>query len=217
MAEQRLTGLPAAPGTAAGSARVLTPVRTAAAGTVPAAGRADELERARAALATAAAELDALAARLRAGGRPDEADIVATGALMAARPGARCAPSSATRGLGFAATAAVLEACGEHADAIAALGDEHLAARAEDVRSLGRRAARLAQDPDAGDESASREPVVLLADDLGPADVAELDAAVVAVALAAGTPTGHAAVVARGARDPAGRRARAGTARRARR
>jgi phosphoenolpyruvate-protein kinase (PTS system EI component) len=93
----------------------------------------------------------------------------------------------------------VQEACGEHEDAIAALVDERLAARAEDVRSLGRRAARLLEEGEARPASGeARDPVVLLAEDLGPADVAEFDAAVAAVALAAGTPTGHAAVVARG-------------------
>ena len=41
-------------------------------------------------------------------------------------------------------------------------------------------------------------PAVLVASDLGPADVAELDAAVVGIALAGGAPSAHAAVVARG-------------------
>ena len=40
--------------------------------------------------------------------------------------------------------------------------------------------------------------VILVAGDLGPADVAELDAAVAGIALAGGGPSAHAAVVARG-------------------
>jgi hypothetical protein len=56
MAEQRLTGLPGAPGMAAGRARVLHAVR-AESGLVPESGRAAELERARRALAAAGAEL----------------------------------------------------------------------------------------------------------------------------------------------------------------
>jgi multiphosphoryl transfer protein len=222
MAEQRLTGLPGAPGTAAGRARVLEALR-AEPGAVPSAGRAAELDRARGALETARIELEALAARLHTDGRADEADVVATGAMMAADPALDAAVERRTAA-GRAAAAAILEACDEHADAIAALGDERLAARAEDVRSLGRRAARLAGAGSSGaaaddslgaaaddslgaaaDDSlgaaaddSSGAAVVLVADDLGPADVAELDAAVVAIALAEGAPTGHAAVVARG-------------------
>jgi phosphoenolpyruvate-protein kinase (PTS system EI component) len=70
-----------------------------------------------------------------------------------------------------------------------------LAARADDVRSLGRRAARLARGE--GDEPGAADGVVLVADDLGPADVAELADAAVAVALAHGAATAHAAIVAR--------------------
>ena len=48
-----------------------------------------------------------------------------------------------------------------------------------------------------GDDIADDD-IVLVADDLGPADVVELDGAVAAIALAGGAQTGHAAVVARG-------------------
>jgi multiphosphoryl transfer protein len=195
MSEHRLRGLPGAPGAAAGRARVLVAAIPESA-SVAAERRPAELDRARAALSAAAAELDAIAARLRAGGREEEADVVATGALMAADPALDAAVERHTAS-GRPAPEAIVRACDEHAAAIAALGDERLAARAEDVRSLGRRAARLA----AGDElpgSAGDETVVLVAEDLGPADVAELDDAIVAIALAGGAQTGHAAVVARG-------------------
>ncbi len=197
MGEHRLRGLPGAPGMAAGRARVLT-AAIPETGSVPADRRPAELARARTALATAAAELEAIAARLRDGGREEEADVVATGALMASDPALEAAVERRTAA-GRSAPEAIVRACDEHAAAIAALGDERLAARAEDVRSLGRRAARLAGA--AGDETsghAADDAVVLVADDLGPADVAELDGAVVAIALAGGAQTGHAAVVARG-------------------
>lgn len=211
MAEHRLMGLAGAPGAAAGIARVLAAAIPEAA-SVPAARQPAELDRARSALAAAAAELEALAARLPA----EEAEVVATGALMAADPALDAAVERQTTA-GRPAPAAIVRACEEHAAAIAALGDERLAARAEDVRSLGRRAARLATGADessaAGaapgvdassgaalgvDESSGADAVVLVADDLGPADVAELDRTVVAIALAGGAQTGHAAVVARG-------------------
>ncbi len=197
MAEHVLTGLPAAPGTAAGRVRRLDD----AAGDAPAGRPEAELARARAALVGAAEELDALAGRLRAGGRADEADIVATGSLMAADPALDAAVERLVAA-GRPAAAAVREACAEHAAAIAALDDPQLAARAEDVRSLGRRAARRAAPggdvPQRGDARGGDEPVVLVGEDLGPADVAELGSSVAGVALVAGTPTGHAAVVARG-------------------
>jgi multiphosphoryl transfer protein len=215
MAEQRLTGLPGAPGMTAGTARVLAPAR-AESGTVPLERRAGELDRARRALAAAGVELEAMASRLRADGRPDEADVVATGALMAGDPALEAAVERHTSA-GCSAPAAIAAACDEHAEAIATLGDERLAARAEDVRSLGRRAGRYAADetepPRGGDDivvegddieaggddlSLGGDDVVLVAEDLGPADVVELDGAVGAIALAGGAQTGHAAVVARG-------------------
>jgi phosphoenolpyruvate-protein kinase (PTS system EI component) len=112
---------------------------------------------------------------------------------------------------GRPAAAALVEAAETMAAAIASLDHAGLAARADDVRSLGRRAARAADaapvaagEPPPGPAgeavpgSAAAEPVVLVADDLGPADVAELGSGTAAVALAGGSPTAHAAIVARG-------------------
>src|SRR5438094_880816 len=152
------------------------------------------LEQARAALAGARAGLEATAQRLRAGGRETEAEIVEAGALMAADP-ALDASVAARVAAGSGAAAALLEAAEDFAARIAAVPDERLAARAADVRSLGRRAARLAAG--APETAAVGAGCVLVADDLGPADVAELDAGVAGIALAAGGPTAHAAIVAR--------------------
>ena len=142
MAERLLTGLPASPGEAFGYARVLAVSVDAGAAPLPSAERPAALEAARAALAAAGAELDELAARLRADGRDAEAEIVETGVLMAADPALDAALEAAVIGDGRPPAAALVEACGVHADAIAALPDPVLAARADDVRSLGRRAAR---------------------------------------------------------------------------
>jgi phosphoenolpyruvate-protein kinase (PTS system EI component) len=196
MTEQLLAGLPASPGRAAGPVRRLGGDVAADAAVLPEADRCAELERARAALAAAGAELGALAARLRAAGRADEADIVETGVLMAADPALEAALEEATAA-GTPAAAAIVAACEVHAAAIASLGDELLAARADDVRSLGRRAARIATGGD-GAATGDGAPAILVADDLGPADVAELEGAVAGVALAGGGPSAHAAVVARG-------------------
>jgi phosphoenolpyruvate-protein kinase (PTS system EI component) len=81
---------------------------------------------------------------------------------------------------------------------LARIGDETLAARADVVLSLGRRAARLATgEPSADGTTAPSGPYVLVAEDLGPGDVAELGESVTAIALAAGGVTAHAAIVAR--------------------
>jgi multiphosphoryl transfer protein len=192
MGERVLPGLPAAPGVASGRARLLAPAVPDA----PAGDPATELARARAALAGAGEALESLAARLRADDRGDEAEIVETGVLMAADPALDAALESAIHD-GLAAPAALIRACGAHADAIAALGDPTLALRADDVRSLGRRAAALTAAAAAPTATASGS-AVLIAEDLGPADVAELAPDVVAIALAAGGPSAHAAVIARG-------------------
>ena len=61
---------------------------------------------------------------------------------MAADPALDAALEAAVLTDGLPPAAALTAACGLHADAIAALPDAVLAARADDVRSLGRRAAR---------------------------------------------------------------------------
>src|SRR4051794_25889113 len=124
-------GLPASPGEALGAVRRLDPPVAEGPSLPPEAA----LAAARAALAAAGEDLAALGARLRAEGRADEAEIVETGVLMAADP-ALDAALEAALAAGRPPAAALVEACGVHADAIAALPDPLLAARADDVRSL---------------------------------------------------------------------------------
>lgn len=92
------------------------------------------------------------------------------------------------------------EAVGRIADRISALGNPVLAARATDLRDVGRRVlARLAPDLDTTTASTLPDgPVVLVADDLTPSDTAGLDTArIVALATASGGPTSHTAILAR--------------------
>jgi phosphoenolpyruvate-protein kinase (PTS system EI component) len=200
MAERVLRGAPASPGMAAGSARVLDAPRdgTRPGGTdaAPREARTAEADRVGEALRDAGAEIEDVAERLRAEGRPHEADIVATGALMAADPALRADAEAAVLERGVPAARAIEEAAERHASAIAAVDDPTLAARADDVRSLGRRAARLASPRPAACREDAAE-VVLIARDLGPADVGELGPEVRAILLAAGAVTAHAAIVAR--------------------
>ncbi|HLJ02788.1 MAG TPA: aldolase/citrate lyase family protein [Solirubrobacteraceae bacterium] len=190
MSEQELRGVPAAPGVALGVAWLLTPA-VAGARRVDPPLRDAECERALAALDAAAQALTELATRLPA----TEGEIVEAGALMAGDPALAEAVRRAVLEDGLAAGPALVSATGEFADAIAAVGDELLAARADDVRSLGRRAAALAS----GDGQPRRPAAdcVVIAAELGPADVAELAPAPAGFALAGGGPTAHAAIVAR--------------------
>jgi phosphoenolpyruvate-protein kinase (PTS system EI component) len=197
MSERVLSGAPASPGLATGHARVLShPSEAPARDPVPPGDAEAEAERARAALVEAAAELERIAAELRRDGRADDAEIIETGALMAADPLIAAAVAAAVLERGQPAAAALVEATDEQAAVIASLPDPVLAARADDVRSLGRRAARIA----AGGPVQARQngsAFVLVADDLGPADVAEQSDRLVAIALSGGAVTAHAAIVAR--------------------
>jgi phosphoenolpyruvate-protein phosphotransferase len=190
--ERALRGVSAAPGMATGRAVLVG--STAApvdARVVSASDRAAELTKARSALASAGVELESIADSLREAGREAEADIVETGVLMA-----HDADLEATLerliGSGMTAQAALRGAAQESAEALAQLADPMLAERADDVRSLGRRAAAHAS----GVRSDVRAGGVLVADSLGPADVVELSG-MQGVALAGGGVTAHAAIVAR--------------------
>jgi phosphoenolpyruvate-protein kinase (PTS system EI component) len=194
MAERMLQGLAASPGVAAGRAVVLD-VPTAAGEDVAPERRPATALLAAGALEAAAAELEELARRLAADGLSDDAEIVETGALMARDPALAAAVERSVLQDGRPAAGAILAATEAHAVLLAALPDELLAARADDVRSLGRRAARLAH----GTPTATNGTPggIVVADDLGPADVADVQDWVHAIALAGGGPTAHAAIVAR--------------------
>ena len=195
MPTRTLRGTPAAPGLAGGVARVLRRVAVDRRPVAPA-DRPFELTLARRALTRAAGELEAIAARLRRDQREDEAEIVETGVLFAMDPSLTDAVESAVINDGLRATAALVAAAESQAALVAAVEDELLAARAADIRSLGRRAASLVMEPDAP-VLGGGEATVLVAVDLGPADIAELAPDVVAIALAAGGATAHAAIVSR--------------------
>jgi multiphosphoryl transfer protein len=195
VAARLLAGVSASPGLAAGAARHLGVLPEVPAETIPADRRQGELAAARRSLAMAAEDLETLARRLTAAGRCDDAEIIATGALMAADPELDAEVARLILDEGVPAAAALLAAGTHFADTIASLADPLLAERADDVRSLGRRAARHALG--VVEEAAAEDAVVILAESLGPADVAELGPEVVAVALSAGGSRAHAAIVAR--------------------
>ena len=191
MSERRLAGLAASGGTAVGRALVFDEPAAPAEG----GGGPEQRERAVVALAKAAAELGFSARRLRDRGFDQEAEILETSGLMAQDPGLAQAAADAADSM--VAEAAVRVAADAYAAQLAALPDPMLAARAADVREIGRRAAAIL----GGRELRTTDgPVVLVARELGPAELAELrlgDGEIVGVALAAGAVTSHAAIMAR--------------------
>src|SRR5204862_412359 len=132
-------------------------------------------------------------------GRGDEADIVETGVLMAMDPELAARVETLTLETGREAADALREAAEEMALELSLLPDPTLALRADDVRSVGRRAAAHLQ-------GAARRisEGVLIAVSLGPADVAELAPTVRGIALSGGGVTAHAASVARSLGLPMG-------------
>ncbi|HEX5591336.1 MAG TPA: phosphoenolpyruvate--protein phosphotransferase [Candidatus Limnocylindrales bacterium] len=190
-----LRGLPAAPGVAIGPAWRYR----------HAAGRGIPLPDVRAAADRASEELLALADRVRAIGRHDEAAIFDAQAMMAVDPMLLDEAAARVAAIGPAdpdALAAAVEAVARAAaERLASLPDEILAARAADVRDVGSRIARIV----AGREIALPDrPSIAIADDLPPSVTAELPpGSLLGVALEGGSPVSHAAILARGLGIPA--------------
>jgi phosphoenolpyruvate-protein kinase (PTS system EI component) len=185
----RWSGAGVAPGVAvATSWRVDRPLPTGAAPIDPA-----EVEQA---FAAVAADLERVADRARAQGRRAVADIVAVGALIAGDPGlveaARLA-ATATEPL-----RSIHDAVEGYAEILESLPDETLRERAADVRQVGRRViGRLARTGDVGAHPSGGR-FVLVADEIGPADLLEhVGQGLVAAVTVRGGANSHAAIVAR--------------------
>jgi len=192
MGERALRGVSAAPGVAFGRAVVLDRSAALDAKVIAHSDRPAELERARDSLRLVATELEQIASGLRDAGRHEEADIIETSIMMVGDPGLDAAVEGLVMQSGRTAATALHEATEESAQQLAQLADPVLAERADDVRSLGRRAAARASGVRAGVVSG-----ILIAGTLGPADVAEIAMNAKGVALAGGGVTAHAAIVAR--------------------
>lgn len=184
-------GKPAADGTALG---ILHRTDRPLARPEPAAEPAETAERrVTEAFDAVADRLLGLSASLRADGKEDQADIMEVTALLAQDPDLRSRAVAGAR-RGTAAAAAVREAAEAYATVIGSLSDPTLAERATDVRQVGRRVlAELSGStlPPPG------QPLVLVAHEIGAADLLEPGRTVVAAASVTGGPNGHAAIVAR--------------------
>lgn len=189
---KRLQGIAAAPGVAL---EPLSLVRGS-----PASDHATEPVDLDGAVSEAARQLEQLAARLRAGGRSDEAAIFEAQILMAHDEAlldearhliASGEPSDRAISLAGERAAAPLEA----------LSDELLAARGTDVRDVAERIARAVR----GERQPSLEQrSIIVAQDIAPSMAAELDSELLAgIALEGGSPSAHACILARALGIPA--------------
>jgi phosphoenolpyruvate-protein kinase (PTS system EI component) len=189
MTERELRGVAVSTGVAVGPAFVTLEEPVAA----PDGGGP---EAARAALAGVAAELARTEERLIAAGRKIEAEIVAASRLMADDPS--LAEEVEALAAGLPAAEALRAATERHATALASVGDPLLAARAADVRELGRRAVRALSGGAAA--AAPLRPSIVVARELGPAELLDFrpeEGLVLGIALAEGSATSHAAIIAR--------------------
>jgi phosphoenolpyruvate-protein phosphotransferase len=196
----RLVGTPASPGIAVGPTWRYRP-RGAAGAPIVAVSSTGEAElRIRKASDAAAAQLQALADRLCEMNRPGDAEILEAQALMAVDPAIVDEAIRLVRG-GMGPVDAVLTAAESSAEVLAGLEDALLAARAADVRDV---AARIARSLGGAHVELPAAPAVVIADELPPSLLAEMPPGLVlGVALAGGSPTAHAAILARSLGIPA--------------
>jgi len=187
----RLHGLPAAPGVATGAPWIYRPPD---ANGVALRSIADAAE-------AAAAELERLAGRLRAEGRPDEAEILDAQALMAIDEELLAAAREREAAGGVGPAEAVVAAAEDVASGFEALDDPILSARAADVRDVG---ARIARHVSGTPPPQLARRSIVVANDLAPSVTVELDRALLAgIALEGGSRTSHAAILARALGIPA--------------
>jgi len=142
----------------------------------------------------AAERLRALAADLRASGRPDEAGILEAQALIATDP-ALLGDADRRIALGESPDAAIRASGSDAAARLTEVGDPLIAARAADVLDVADRVARLLT---GAAVLVPERPSIAVADDLPPSVLAELPGGLLlGVALEGGSPTAHAAILAR--------------------
>jgi phosphoenolpyruvate-protein phosphotransferase len=200
---RRLAGVAAAPGVARGGWVHVRRRELPVGGRVtPDAVEAEEA-RLRAASNQAADDLMALSERVGAAGHDDEAAIFMAHAAMAWDPALIDTAAARIRDQLEDGVAAIVAAGAQVAAMLAALDDEILSARASDVIDVADRIARLL----AGlpvEESLLPSPAVVVAEDLSPSLTATLPREnILGIVLEGGSPTAHAAILARAYGIPA--------------
>ena len=200
--QQQFDGRAAAPGAAAAPAFVVAPPEPATFDAVRQGDAEGERARLTAALATAEEQLEDLADRMAEAVGKDEADIFEAHAMFAGDPEvARLAGESIDAG--SSAEHAVTEAFATFRSRLAASTSEYLAARVADLDDVRDRVVAILQDrpfaPPVPDT-----PSVVVAHDLTPSQTAGLPRDRIAgIVTATGSPTSHAAILARSLGIPA--------------
>ncbi|MET7475966.1 putative PEP-binding protein [Streptomyces sp. NPDC005648] len=142
---------------------------------------------------TVATRLLDLSVRLREQGKDEQADIMEVDGCIAQDRDLR-EQAVKRAGEGIPAAVAVRQAVDAHAAVIAALDDPTLADRAADVRQVGRRVLACLH----GDTGpAPGQPLILVAHEIGAADLLEPGQTVTGAISVTGGPNSHAAIVAR--------------------
>ncbi len=200
--ESVYSGIPVSAGIAVGPARRL-------AASLPAVERRfaedarHELERMQQARRAARADLERLIRRARQAGQLTQADLLLAHSLLLDDPTLVHPAEERILRDNWSAEAAWEEAVSAAALAFEAQPDEYVRAREADVRDAGNRVLRLLL---RGSEPvpALAEPGILIADDLSPSQIVELDPRnVLGICTVAGSPTSHASILARALLIPA--------------
>jgi phosphoenolpyruvate-protein phosphotransferase len=200
---QTITGIPASRGIALGPAfQFLRPHLVVTRYNVQ--DSMAEWARFESALYVARQQLAAVQASVAGSHGAEEAAIFEAQAMMLDDPDLIEAVRLAIQQEGINAEAALHDAAESYAQALAALDDEYLQARAADVRDVANRVLRVllnvAESPTAG----LKAPSIILAADLAPSDTVMLDKSLVlGFCTAAGGATSHTAILARGLGLPA--------------
>ena len=163
----------------------------------------DELKRFKNAVEAVARELSETAERLREGGSESEAEIFEAHVEMAEDPEFQEGVEERVRNL-ESSEAAVISVGEEFASMFAAMEDEYLAARADDVRDVASQiAAELMGGKKSGLETLT-EPSVVLARNLAPSDTARIPKGIaLGFDISEGSRTSHVSIMARSFGIPA--------------
>lgn len=208
-ANARITGIGAAPGVAVGKAFL---IRTfdldsveALHGSISREESEQEIRRYKDALKAAVAELENLERDVKARLGEDKAAIFTAQKMMAEDPTLEDAIETRISENLFTAERACLDACEEQARMLESMEDPYFAARATDMRDIGKRLVRcLVGIQDRDSLKSIPEGSIVVARDLAPSDTAclEIDK-VVGIVLDRGGRTSHTAILARSLGIPA--------------